>query len=188
MVVKKDDVLKNRYLPDILIHDGVCIIPCDTIYGFVGATSYSEKKIREIKGRKEIHPFLRLIHSKEMLPMLTDMRIDEEIFSFWPGPLTVVVPYRGGGTIGVRVPDDTFLVRLLEIINTPLISTSVNKSGQKPMNKIGDIVIHFEDTVDCIVDGGDMEGKTPSTVLDISSKPYKTLRNGACTIPSRLLE
>ena len=188
MVIKKDDALHNRSLSDMLLNGGVCILPCDTIYGFVGATSRSEKKIEEIKGRKENHPFLRLIHSKEMLPMLTDTHIDEEILSFWPGPLTAVVPFRGGGTIGVRVPDDTFLNRLLEIIGKPLISTSVNKSGQKPMNRVDDIVFHFEDTVDCIVDGGDMEGKTPSTVLDISSKPYRILRNGTCTIPSRLLE
>jgi len=86
------------------------------------------------------------------------------------------------------VPDDVFLMRLLEIIEKPLISTSVNRSGQKPMNKIDDIVNHFEESVDCIVDGGDMEGKTPSTVLDISAKPYRILRIGACTIPSRLLE
>ncbi len=188
MVIKKDEALKNRYLPDILDRDSVCIIPCDTIYGFIGITSTSESKIQEIKGRKEDHPFLRLVHSKEMLQMLTDARIDDEILSFWPGPLTVVVPFRGGGTIGVRVPDDTFLIRLLEIIEKPLISTSVNRSGQKPMNKIDDIVNHFEESVACIVDGGDMEGKTPSTVLDISVKPYRILRIGACTIPPRLLE
>lgn len=187
MVVKKTESLKNTTLTSILSSGGIAIIPCDTIYGIVGISPETEDRIRQIKGRNVTKPFIRLIASSSMLSQFSEREIDPHIIDMWPGPLTLVVPSKEGGTIGLRVPADDYLQTLLQAVKHPLISTSVNRSDENALNNIGEIIRHFEHEVDIIVDDGDLQNTRPSTVLDVTRKPYRILRNGACNIPSYML-
>lgn len=170
----------------ILSNTGIVIMPCDTIYGIVGIAPLSEKKIRKLKGREETKPFLLLI-KKEWISRFTRIEIDSYLLGFWPGPLTIIVPGINGYSIGLRVPDDDRLQDLLLRLNEPLYSTSVNKAGYESLCKSNDIEKNFGTVVDLFVNEGDMEGGTPSTIIDISKKPYKIIRDGACTIDLKML-
>lgn len=163
-------------------------MPCDTIYGFVCSTSEAEKRIASIKGREDNKPFIKLIGSPDKLFSISNNKIDNRILALWPGPLTLIVDSLEGGTIALRVPEDDFLLKILNIINAPIVSTSVNRSGMPPMNKIDEIINNFEDFVDLIVDGGDLENPVPSTILDVIKHPYKIVRQGKCIVPNELLE
>ena len=90
-------------------------------------------------------------------------------------------------TLGFRVPDEPVAQAILERCG-PLAVTSANRSGEPPFEKIEKIVSVFEDKVDLIIDAGNFTGKKPSTILDISSKPYRILRQGACDVPDELLK
>jgi L-threonylcarbamoyladenylate synthase len=187
MIIKKADSFTDDTLIDILSSGGTAIVPCDTIYGIVGISPDTEERIRQIKRSSSSKHFIRLIGTTEQLKQFTDICIETELLSLWPGPLTLVVPTYHGNTIGLRVPDDPYLQQLLSLIKKPLISTSVNRSGCDPLENIDTIIENFEKDVDLIVDGGDLKNKQPSTVLDVTEKPYKILRNGSINIPASLL-
>jgi len=73
------------------------------------------------------------------------------------------------------------------LCESPIVSTSVNRSGGAPLWQIEKIIKEFEKDVDLIADTGDLPGRKPSPILDVTSKPYKILRQGACNIPSEVL-
>ena len=87
------------------------------------------------------------------------------------------------------MPDDEYLLSLLALINKPVVSTSVNFSGSPALNTIADIRKQFENLVDAVIDGGDA-GKeaSASTILDVTSEPYKIIRQGPCIIPEMYLK
>lgn len=143
----------------ILAGSGIVIFPCDTIYGISGIVPHTEDRIRELKGREETKPFIRLYYSIADVEKLTGYRIDKRLTRYWPGPLTLILPDKAGKKIGVRVPGDRFTSLVLEQLEAPIYSTSVNRSNEPPINNIGTIIGRFEPLVDIIVDGGNFTKK-----------------------------
>jgi L-threonylcarbamoyladenylate synthase len=184
-----DDPSLFDTLIDILEKLGIAIIPCDTIYGIVGIAPESEKKIKELKGREE-KSFLRLIPSSDWLSRFTDCALPSQLERFWPGPLTIIFPAKveQNKSVALRIPDDPLLLRLMKRLAKPLFSTSVNISGQPALWRIRDILEIFEDKVDLVVDVGDRAEAVPSTIIDITEKPYKILRQGAVELPRKIYE
>jgi L-threonylcarbamoyladenylate synthase len=167
---------------------GVAIIPCDTIYGLVGTVPGSEERIRRIKGRGEDKPFLQLVAGADWVARLAAAPIPASLEKHWPGPLTVILPGLGGGTVALRVPDSLFLRELLSAMDMPVYSTSVNRAGQAPLWRIADIVEGFEDDVDLVMDAGDLPGAVPSTIVDATCSPLRIVRQGALALsPADLL-
>jgi L-threonylcarbamoyladenylate synthase len=91
------------------------------------------------------------------------------------------------GTVALRVPRDPLLLSLMAELKCPLCSTSVNRTGEPPLWRIQEILEQFEDSVDLVVDAGDRPAGVPSTILDVSTSPFRLLRSGAVEIPGRLL-
>ncbi len=181
-----DDTLK-RSITETLLAGDVVIMPCDTVYGFVGIVPSSAERIAEIKGRASEKRFLQLI-LREWLEKFTNDDIEEELLDMSPGKLTFVVKSPEGGTTAVRFPEDNLLKSILEAAGKPLYSTSVNRSGQSILFRSSDIIREFSGDVSLFADAGDLPGRIPSTILDVTSRPYKILRPGACTVPDEFLK
>jgi L-threonylcarbamoyladenylate synthase len=188
MVVRADDPGALAALVDILARGGVAVAPGDTMYGLVGIAPESEARLRRVKGRAEDKPFLLLVADSSWISRFTDMPIPQKLARHWPGPLTIVVPARAGGTVAVRVPDSPFLHDLLAAIGKPLYSTSVNRAGAPPLQTVEAMRRELESDVDLIFDAGDLPPGAPSTLLDITEKPYRVLRQGALSIPPEDLQ
>src|SRR6056297_4106903 len=95
--------MTNRVI-EIVSEGGVVIMPCDTIYGFIGRYPDTDLRIRTIKGRGETKPFL-VLSSKAHLKSLTNQKIPEKFSRYWPGPLTLILTAKTGGkTVAVRIP------------------------------------------------------------------------------------
>jgi L-threonylcarbamoyladenylate synthase len=171
-----DDPKLLDALVEVLQSTGVVIMPCDTIYGFVGVVPEAEVKIRELKGRQE-KSFLRLIPDLKWLPRYTGGRLPSELKPYWPGALTVIFPAKKTGTVALRIPDDR-----------ALFSTSVNASGKPALWRIDDICSAFESRVDLVVAAGDRPQGMPSTILDITERPFRLLRRGAVDLPKGLFK
>lgn len=169
----------------VLKGGGVAILPCDTMYGIVGMVPGTDDRIRRIKGRGEEKPFLQLLADASWVKRLSEVKIPKALEAYWPGPLTLIIPLTSGGTVGVRVPASTFLTDLIRTIDVPLFSTSVNRAGSPPLWKIAEIIEQFESEVDMVVDGGDLPHSTPSTIVDVTSRPYRVLRQGELHIPAK---
>ncbi len=177
MVIKKEHPNLLNIVSQTLLNDGVVIIPSDTLYGFSCIPGRGEKRIEAVKGRGAGKHFLKLALI-EQLPKLTPQVPDSKLLSYWPGPLTLIMKGILNPTEGIRVPDNKFLQQLLTLTGTPIISTSVNHSGQPPMTSIEEIINEFEDRVDLIVDAGELPKSLPSTIIDISAGIPRLVRQG----------
>ncbi len=177
----------------ILKGGGVIAYPTDTFYG-LGANCFLEKAIQRIyrlKRRELSKPISALISNKNMVRSLA-VEIPSLFWDlaeqFWPGPLTLVLKASSelppemlgpGDSVGIRLPDLSWLQGLIAEADFPITATSANISGEREIEdpkKIKDI---FSGKVDLIVDGGKTGGILPSTVVDLSSSIPKILREGA---------
>ncbi len=179
MVVKAASPEAFRSLVRVLASGGVAIAPGDTMYGLVGIAPDSGDRIREIKGRGEDKPFLQLLPDPSWVAKFSPLAAPANLLKHWPGPLTLVFPAREGGTVALRVPDSHFLRELLEAVGRPLYSTSVNRAGAAPLQRVEEMRREFEDVVDLIYDAGDLPPGPPSTLVDVTSRPCRVLRPGA---------
>jgi L-threonylcarbamoyladenylate synthase len=187
MVLRKDDPGLFAALLPVLRKNLPVILPCDTIYGIVGAAPGAETRIRALKGRTEHKPFLELIPDAALLADYTTQTVPARILAYWPGPLTIIVRRKGlRGNVALRVPQDEFLIRLLTKLGGPLYSTSVNESGRTFLRRIAEIVSAFEKKVEIIVDGGDLPDALPSTIVDLTASSFRLVRQGAAVLPGDL--
>lgn len=157
------------------------IIPTDTIYGFSGVMGKTAHLIAQAKGRDEGKPFISLIASPADVYRYTDTVIPDYLYSCWPGPLTLILPFKKGGTQAFRCPGDGWLRSLIAETGEPLYSTSVNYAGQPPMHDIAAICTAFEQTVAVIVDAGQLNGE-PSTIVDLTAVQPRLIRQGSLVV------
>ncbi|MGB9680789.1 MAG: L-threonylcarbamoyladenylate synthase, partial [Minisyncoccia bacterium] len=143
------------------------------------------KKIFEIKGRDFKKPISILVADfKDIKKLAILNRTQEKIAQgLLPGPFTLIFKKRklvsklltaGSQKIGIRIPDSKICRALSK--NLPITTTSANISGQKPTLNIKKLAKIFVDKgVDLILIGRSLSGKA-STVIDLTSRPYKILR------------
>ncbi|HOK23490.1 MAG TPA: L-threonylcarbamoyladenylate synthase [Candidatus Hydrothermia bacterium] len=188
-----EDLVKETVL--VLKKDGVIACPTETVFGLVGRarSETAVRKIYEIKrrvARKALTCFVKDLQTA--FSLLKDVpeygrRLME---SFWPGPLTVVgfasdeAPKQcisEEKKIGIRIPDDEIVLKVLELLGEPLASTSANVSGEPPLRTSREVVEVFGSNVDFIIPG--TAGNTPSTVVDITGERPLILRKGILSFP-----
>ena len=192
-----------HYLGEEVKKGKVVVAPTDTVYGFI-ADATNEKaiaKIFKIKKRQSDKPlpvFVRDIKMAKRVALI-DKKQTKILKKMWPGKITVVlvrkktsflpnILFAKKKTIGLRRPDHKLINLLLNILNTPLIGTSANLSGGPEPIKIKEIVDQFKKQKvkpDIIIDAGDLKIKKPSTVVDLTRKEIKIIREGA--IPKKSL-
>ena len=186
MLIGNNDPGALPILTHVLGLGGIAVAPCDTIYGLLGTAPETEERLKELKGRQESRAFLQLIASPDWLSRFTDMPLPDVLKHYWPGALTLIFPARGGGSVALRVPDDRMLIGVMTRLEKPLYSTSVNVSGERELWQSAEISARFAGKVDLFVDAGDLPGRKPSTILDLTAKPYRLLRQGALDLPPEI--
>ena len=110
---------------------------------------------------------------------------------YWPGKLTIILKKKqnlfnyltcGFDTIGIRIPNDRQLLEVLKKVDFPLAETSCNLSGEKEYCNANEIREKLGNTVDLIIDGGEINKNIPSTVIEIVGDEIKVIRQGAILI------
>ena len=94
--------------------------------------------------------------------------------AYWPGPLTLVLNGRGGGTVGVRVPAGA-VVDVLRAYGRPLYATSANPSGGPAPRSLDDVDPEVAAAADLVVPGEPGSGEA-SAVVDFSGGEARLLR------------
>ena len=160
----------------------ICVIPTDTIYGIVAIERFADsvEKIYEIKKRPAGKPFIRLIGSMKNLSLYTGQTLPESLEKYWPGPLTVIFQSIHGEKVSIRYPDDPFLGGLFRMLGyKALVAPSANISGEDNIYENEVLIRTFRGKVSIIVclEGGQKK-KRASTIIDISTSPWKLLREG----------
>jgi len=179
-----------RHAADVLQQNGLVAFPTDTVYG-VGALAFQAQaveKLYNIKGRaKEKAIPVLIAHAADLGRVARELtpaaqRLAEK---FWPGPLTLVVSKQASlpeavsatATVGVRVPDQPFTQKLLELTG-PLAVTSANLSGAPDALTAEEVLAQLSGRIEVVLDGGKVLGGRPSTVVDCSGVSPKILRAG----------
>jgi L-threonylcarbamoyladenylate synthase len=172
---------------------GIVAYPTETFYG-LGVKfdlETSLKRLYEIKQRPKNKAMPLIIGKKRLLSSISssiNSVAESLIDGFWPGPLTLLVPAKenisewltaGTGKVAVRVPGESFALRLARHAGFPVTSTSANISGFPPARDAATVIKYFSDDIDLIVDGGETPGGLPSTIADTTGNGIKILREGA---------
>lgn len=162
----------------------VLVCPTDTVYGLICDAKNKKAverlyKIKKRPKRKSLPIFVSDIKMAKKLAYI-DKKQEEFLKNVWPGGVTAVLKGRkkGTGTVGLRMPNHRFVLRLAEHIG-PLAESSANMSGKPASAKINDVLAQFsgkEEQPDLAIDAGDLPPSKPSTVVDLRFFPPKILR------------
>ena len=170
-------------------NQNIYIFPTDTVYG-IGCSLFDKQAqddIYKIKCRKKDKPFAVLCSSLEQIKEIAIVDHVSEILidKFMPGALTLILPAKektaeilGIKTVGVRIPNNVIALNLIDDLG-PLTTTSVNKSGNEPLNDYYGIVDQFGDQVENIYKNKYKSSNLSSSVVLVNDNEVKVLREGA---------
>ena len=172
--------------------------PTETVYG-LGADASSDGAVAGIfaaKGRPANHPLI--VHVADAA-QVSDYAASVPPFAsrlvqaFWPGPLTVILPRRGGvagaaaggqDSIGLRCPAHpvalAFLKACLELGISGVAGPSANRFGRVSPTTAAHVAQEFGDEL-LVLDGGSCAVGIESSIVDCTRGRPVLLRPGVLT-------
>jgi L-threonylcarbamoyladenylate synthase len=167
--------------------------PTETVYG-LGAdadNAHAVARIFAAKGRPATHPLIVHFSSfgaarafaSEVPPSAE--RLAE---SFWPGPLTIVLPKSrrvpatvtgGQDTVALRAPAHPVARALLAAFGRGIAAPSANRYGRISPTRASDVREELGDRVSLVLDGGDCEVGLESTIVACLGGAVTLLRPGS---------
>lgn len=186
---------------EALIRGDIVAFPTDTVYG-LGANALDAQAVAKIyaaKGRPGANPLAVLVPD---LATAEDFAVVNAAArkladTFWPGPLTLVLPKRrdcpladavsaGLDTIGVRAPDHKVALALLAQSGLPIVAPSANRSGGPSPKNAAEVEAELGDRPAMILDGGPSPLGRESTIVSLAGPEPTLLRQGA--LPREAIE
>ena len=181
-----------RRAVELLAAGEVVALPTETVYGLAANALNAEAvaKIYSIKGRPSHNPIIVHIADVPMAKRCVaawPMSAEKLANSFWPGPLTMVLPRAknipdivtaGGETVGVRWPAHPLIQAVIRECGFPLAAPSANLSNAISPTSATHVRKQLDGKLRLIVDGGASHVGIESTVIDLSTKQPRVLRPG----------
>lgn len=186
--IKIDHTKVIEYAVNILKDGGVIVYPTDTLYGF-GADATNDvaiDKINRIKGRTG--PMSVIVADKNVAAVLMDINNEqiETVKPYLGGAQTLIIPVKDNivsskilgehNTLGIRIPDNHFCNELSFKFGKPIISTSVNRTNEQPMNDPIKIESEFSSEIDLLIDAGTLPESKGSTIYMLKDNNIIILR------------
>ncbi|MDI6784287.1 MAG: L-threonylcarbamoyladenylate synthase [bacterium] len=171
---------------------GIVVFPTETVYG-LGASVFNPEavvKIFEVKRRPRFDPLIVHIAERDAVTRLcsiVDRRANLLAQTFWPGPLTLVLPKSevvpdivtaGLPNVAVRMPAHPVALALIRETGTPIAAPSANLFGRLSPTTIEHILEQLKNRVDLILDAGKTPIGVESTVVSLVGKDIVLLRPG----------
>lgn len=177
---------------EIFRNGGVVAYPTDSSYalGCVIGDKAAQERIRAIRGVDENHHFTLVC--RNLAEIAVYARVDNSQFRLikanTPGSYTFIlqasreVPRRlqhpKRSTIGLRVPDHAVTLALLEALDAPLLSMTLQlPEDDAPLNEAWEIRDRLEKRVDLVIDAGACD-VLPTTVIDLTGETPALVRLG----------
>jgi len=170
---------------------GLVIYPTDTVYG-LGCDPFKTRAVEKLlnaKKERKDKPLPILASSLKAAEKVAKINRDARKIAekYWPGPVTLVVPKKsvlpnivtcGLASVGVRVPNHQVALKLIDLCGGLLIGTSANRSNEKPPRTASEADWQLGNVVDIILDGGKSPSSQESSIIDLTSRAPKILREG----------
>ena len=169
--------------------------PTETVYG-LGANAQNPAAVRRIfeaKGRPATHPVIVHLDSPRYLHRWVRevpegaMKLAE---TFWPGPLTMVMPRAahvhdvvtgGQDTIAIRVPAHPMAQQLLTAFGGGIAAPSANRHGRLSPTRAEHVREELGESVRLVLDGGECQLGLESTIVSFEGPSVRLLRPGSVT-------
>lgn len=190
--IYNNNIAENQLqqIVEVLNEDGLIVIPTDTIYA-VACDALSPKAIEKVCRLKGINPEktnLSILCSD--ISMASDYaKFDNYAFRLMkentPGPFTFLFKaasslpraFKGRKIVGIRIPDNEAVRKIVETLGHPLLSTSISYTDDDYGVNPDLIEEEYLDKADLMVKGD--EGRlTPSAIVDCSGTSPEILREG----------
>lgn len=186
--IKNNNLKNNDFLKIInfLNLGKILVLPTDTIYGFSARADIDKgiKKIKRIKKRGKDKPFILLVSDVKMLKKYVFLSKNQEAIlkNIWfknKRPSTVILNSRNNlspelktkdSSLALRLPKSDFLIKIIKELDVPIVSTSLNFSGQEPILNLELIKNnYFEDKLkpNLLVNKGISRTKRSSRLIDL---------------------
>ncbi|MBR4178554.1 MAG: threonylcarbamoyl-AMP synthase [Bacilli bacterium] len=179
----------DKELLNVLQNGKLAILPSDTVYGiFADATNYDAiKRVDEAKHSNK--PHLIVISSIDMLKEYVSEinELQEKIINkYWPNTLTILFKKndkindeltKGSEYIGIRMPKNDWLLRLIDEFGKPLISSSANITNEKVITNVKMLDKELKKSISYIYDDGDLSD-IASTLIKVEDNKIIFLREG----------
>ena len=143
----------------------VIAFPTDTVYGLavVFDDERALSRLKKAKGRPE---------DKPIPVMIGDLRQMHAIAYVNERAVRLADAF-----IGIRMPNDDFILSLIRRCGKPLLVTSANLSGYPSAADAEEVLAQLDGRIDGIV-VGEAGGHQASTIIDVSGEDYRILRQG----------
>jgi L-threonylcarbamoyladenylate synthase len=178
---------------EALREDRLVAMPTETVYGLAGDATNAKAvgRIFLAKGRPRFNPLIVHVPSLETAARIAvfDERARRLAASFWPGPLTLVLPLRGGSgipdlvtvgleTVAIRVPAHPVAQALLSAFGKPIAAPSANRSGHVSPTTAAHVADDLGEAISVILDAGPTSVGLESTIVGLTDPTPVLLRAG----------
>ncbi len=178
----------------ILKNGGLVALPTETVYGLGADATNADAiaKVFELKNRPQFNPLISHVSDLEMAIQFGNF--DDTAIklanSFWPGPLTIIVPRiencevcdlacAGLETIALRAPNHEIAQKIIAKFAKPIAAPSANISGHVSPTSAHHVETEFGEKLELIIDGGECQIGLESTVVSVLDGDVTILRHGA---------
>ncbi|WPP53061.1 L-threonylcarbamoyladenylate synthase [Catalinimonas niigatensis] len=190
--IGKDIVQAMQYLQE----DGLVAIPTETVYG-LAANAFSANAVAKIfvaKNRPSFNPLITHTHDVEQVKRYVKQMPEVAIQlskTFWPGPLTLLLPKKdiipdivtaGSESVAVRIPNHPLTLELLKKLDFPLAAPSANPFGYISPTRAAHVEEQLGDRIDYILDGGECTVGIESTIVGFEEKQVVIYRLGGASL------
>ena len=185
-----------RSAADLLRKGEVVAIPTETVYGLAANAldPAAVLKVFTAKARPSFDPLIVHIGRPEQLDhVVKELPEGAErlMKTFWPGPLTLVLPKRpeipdivtsGLDTVGVRMPAHPLALELLSQLDFPLAAPSANPFGYVSPTNAQHVADQLGGAIPYILDGGPCRVGVESTIIGWEGDEWKLHRPGGVPV------
>jgi tRNA threonylcarbamoyl adenosine modification protein (Sua5/YciO/YrdC/YwlC family) len=179
---------------DALADDQLIAYPTDSGYALGSRIGNKDgrDRILAIRDLDERHHFTLVCKDFSQLGQM--VHVDNSAFrairAATPGPYTFILPampdvprrllHPKKRTVGVRIPDSTFVQALLDALGEPLLSSTLIMPGEtEPRTNGWDVKDTLDHLVDIVIETGQDAPAEPTTVVDWSEGYPEVVREGA---------
>jgi len=179
----------------VILAGGLVVFPSDTVYILAVDPSNERgvKKLLNFKNRWTGKAISVAVLNKKMAEEYVKISENgENIYTnLLPGPFTIVSEGKNNlvkgiaaedKSLGIRIPDNKYILDLVKVVNGAITATSANLSGRRPNYSVESFLKPLSEKkkrmIDLIVDGGKLAKNKPSTVIDARESEIKILRRG----------
>ena len=189
-------IVKQDELNEIVkaVHEGKLVaFPTETVYGLGIEFNNLQalENLMEAKNRDYSKAITLMVSKKEDIEKYAYVNDNAKkiINAFMPGMITLVFHKKesvndlmthGKKTIGIRIPDSSFVLELLEKAG-PMLVTSANLSNHPNTTTTKEVLEQLDGRIDLVVDGN-TSSSLASSVVDVSDEEIKILREGIITL------